>query len=57
MLILQPFPGQPIWIGTDIKVVVLGHFNGFTHIGIEASHEFKIIKEELQSREPFYGYE
>ena len=56
MLILQPHPGQALWIDKTIKVVVLGHFNGVTHIGIEAPHEIKITKEELQNREPFHDH-
>ena len=51
MLILQRHPGQSFWIGTDIQVVVLGHFNGLTHIGIKAPTEIKILRDELKDKE------
>ena len=51
MLILQRNPGQAFWIGKDIQVVVLGHFNGITHIGIEAPPLIKNIKDELKEKE------
>lgn len=51
MLILQRYPGQSIWIGKDIQVIVLGHFNGVTHIGIEAPHEIKIVRDEIKDKE------
>ena len=49
MLILQRQPGQSIWIGKDIQVVVLGHFNGITHIGIEAPRQIKIVRDEVRN--------
>ena len=51
MLILQRHPGQSFWIGKDIQVVVLGHFNGLTHLGIDAPTEIKILRDELKDRE------
>ena len=51
MLILQRHPGQSFWIGKDIKVVILGHFNGLTHIAIKAPTEIKILRDELRERE------
>lgn len=51
VLILQRYPGESFWIGKDIQVVVLGHFNGITHIGIEAPSEVKIVRDEVKNKE------
>jgi carbon storage regulator CsrA len=47
-LILRRLPGQSIWIGNEIQIIVLGHFNGITHIGIEAPPEIKILRDEVK---------
>lgn len=52
MLILQRYSGQSISIGKDIQIIVLGHFHGVTHIGIEAPPEMKIIRDEIKDKEP-----
>ena len=51
MLILQRHPGQSFWIGKEIQIILLGHFNGVTHIGIEAPKNTKILRDELRERE------
>lgn len=49
MLILQRYPGQSIWIGNDIQIIVLGNSKGTCRIGINAPSELKIIREELKN--------
>lgn len=51
MLILNRQPGQSIWIGNDIQVVVLGHSNGITRIGINAPPDVTIVREEIKTKE------
>lgn len=48
MLILQRHPGQSIWIGNEIQIVVLGHSKGLSRIGINAPPELKIVREETK---------
>lgn len=48
MLILQRHPGQSIWIGKDIQIVVLGHSKGITRIGIDAPPDLTILREEIR---------
>jgi carbon storage regulator CsrA len=50
MLILQRHPGQSIWVGKDIQIVVLGHSNGITRIGINAPVELTIVREEIKTK-------
>ncbi len=51
MLILQRQPGQSIWIGKDIQIIVLGHSKGITRIGINAPEELVIVQEEIKPKE------
>jgi carbon storage regulator CsrA len=51
MLILQRHPGQSIWIGKDIQIVVLGQSKGITRIGINAPPEFSILREEIMLKQ------
>lgn len=48
MLILQRHPGQSIWIGKDIEIVVLGHSKGITRIGIHAPPDLTILRDEIK---------
>ncbi len=50
VLILQRHAGESIWINKDIQITILGHFNGITHIGIEAPSEIKISTVELEDK-------
>ena len=43
--------GQSFWIGKEIQIIVVGHFNGITHIGIEATSDLEILADELKDRE------
>ncbi len=52
MLILQRYAGQSISIGTDIQIIVLGHYRGATHIGVVAPPEIKILRDEIKDKEP-----
>ncbi len=57
MLILQRCPGQSIWIGNDIQIVVLGHSNGITRIGINAPPDVTIMREEIKTKERLNNHE
>lgn len=57
VLILQCHPGESFWIGKDIQVIVLGYFNGITHIGIEAPHEIKIVRDEIKDKAPDHNHD
>lgn len=50
MLILQRHAGQSIWINKEIRIIVLGHFRGVTHIGVEAPPETKITQGEIKEK-------
>jgi carbon storage regulator len=56
MLILQRQPGESFWIGKDIQIVILGHFNGVTRIGIKAPPEIKIVRDEINDKEMDHKY-
>ena len=51
MLILQRHPGQSIWIGKDIQIVVLGQSKGLTRIGINAPPKCTILREEIMPKQ------
>ena len=51
MLILQCHPGQSIWIGKDIQIVVLGQSKSFTRIGINAPPKCTILREEIMLKQ------
>lgn len=50
MLILQRQPGQSIWIGKDIQIIVLGQSKGLTRIGINAPPDINIVREEIKHK-------
>jgi carbon storage regulator CsrA len=56
MLIFQRHPGESFWIDKNIQVIILGHFNGITHVGIESPAEIKIIRDELKNSELFHEH-
>ncbi len=53
MLILQRNSGQSIWLGNDIQIIVLGHSNGLTRIGINAPPELRIVREGIKTKKRF----
>lgn len=53
MLILSRNIGEKIIIGGDIEVIVMGIYNGTVQIGIEASKEITVHREEIQKKIEF----
>jgi carbon storage regulator CsrA len=54
MLIVHRNPGQSIWIGEDIQIIIFGHSANSVRIGIEAPPKIKILRGELKQKEPSY---
>ena len=50
MLVLTRKSGQGIWIGDDIRVVVLDIKEGHIRLGIEASRKTPIHRDEIYSK-------
>lgn len=50
MLVLTRKSGQGIWIGDDIRVVVLESKDGQVRLGIEASKDKPIHRDEIYTK-------
>ncbi len=52
MLVLSRKPGESIQIDSNIRVVVISVSNGRTKLGIDAPDHIRILRTELEDREP-----
>jgi carbon storage regulator len=51
MLVLSRKKNEAIYIGKDVKIVVLSVNNGVVKLGFEAPKEVNIVREELLNKE------
>ncbi len=49
MLISKLYPGQPIWVGKDIQITVLGNLQEFVRMGVQIRQlqNIKVGEKEL----------
>jgi carbon storage regulator len=52
MLMLTRKPGQRLYIGDDITVVIFEYSKGQFKVGVDAPKEIAIVREEAKSDEP-----
>jgi len=53
MLISKLYPGQPIWVGKDIQITVLGNLQEFVRMGVQIRQlqNIKVGEKELWDKE------
>lgn len=50
MLILTRKPGESLYIGHDIRIVIVGIQGAQVRVGIEAPEEYRVYREEIYSQ-------